>query len=51
VFTVLPSPQVYRWTGANNFFVISSSNNFAMGGGGDGFALQVSDWRCGVELC
>jgi hypothetical protein len=43
VFSVAPTPQAYRWTGANSLFVISDGNCFAMGGGGDGFAFQLDD--------
>jgi len=35
--------MAYRWTGENNFFVISDSQCFAMGGGGGGFAFQLDD--------
>jgi hypothetical protein len=34
---------VHRWTGVNNFFVISSPSSLAMGGGADGFAFQLDD--------
>jgi hypothetical protein len=31
VFSLQPTAAVHRWTGVNNFFVISNLNNFAMG--------------------
>jgi len=44
VFSITPSPRVYRWTGENNFFCISDrSHSLAMGGGGGGFAFQLDD--------
>lgn len=43
VFSVVPQPQVYRWTGLNELFVTSTDNCFAMGGGGEGFAIQLDD--------
>ena len=30
VFSVLPAPQVYRWTGKNELFIISSYDHLAM---------------------
>ena len=43
VFSVMPTPVKFEWTGENDLFVISSSENFAMGGGGGGFAFQLDD--------
>ncbi len=43
VFSVLPELAVYRWTGANHFFVLSNNTHLAMGGGGGGFAFQLDD--------
>lgn len=43
VFTIAPTPKVYKWTGENDFFVVSNQRNFAIGGGGDGFAIQLDD--------
>jgi hypothetical protein len=43
VFTVSPMPKVFKWTGDNDFFVVSNQRNFALGGGGEGFALQLDD--------
>mmetsp|Transcript_26459 Transcript_26459/g.25333 ORF Transcript_26459/g.25333 Transcript_26459/m.25333 type:complete len:372 (-) Transcript_26459:49-1164(-) len=38
----------YPWSGANDFFVWSSHERIAMGGGGDGFAFVLdSDFRTG----
>lgn len=38
----------YPWSGANDFFVWSSHDQIAMGGGGDGFAFVLdSDFRTG----
>lgn len=33
---------MYRWTGANDYFVLSNPQHLAMGGGG-GFAFQLDD--------
>ena len=41
MFSLSQSPSVYKWTGINNFFVISNSSCVAMGGGDGGFALQI----------
>lgn len=43
VFSLLPRPMAYKWTGQNDFFVISSHEQLAMGGGGNGFAFQLDD--------
>ena len=43
VFTVTPTIEVYSWTKANSFFVVSNANTLAMGGGSDGFAFQLDD--------
>ncbi len=43
MYSVVPTPQVYKWTGANELFTLSNDNCFAMGGGGDGFAIQLDD--------
>jgi hypothetical protein len=43
VFSVAPHPEVYRWTKENNYFIISNSQSFGMGGGGEGFAFQLDD--------
>lgn len=36
VFSLVPVPAVYKWTGMNDFFVISNCQNIAIGGGGGG---------------
>jgi len=43
VFSIEPTAQVHRWTGRNELFVLSNEHCFAMGGGGDGFAMQLDD--------
>ena len=43
VFSLSPIAKKYKWTGANNYFVISDHNHFCVGGGGDGFAFQLDD--------
>jgi hypothetical protein len=43
VFTVAPETQKYKWTGANTNFIISNSKTLVVGGGGEGFALQLDD--------
>jgi hypothetical protein len=43
VFSIEPTAQVHRWTGRNELFVLSNEHCFAMGGGGDGFAIQLDD--------
>lgn len=43
VYSLVPTPQVYKWTGKNELFVLSNGNCFAMGGGGDGYAIQLDD--------
>lgn len=41
VFSALPRAETFFWTGKNDFFVLSNSHMFAMGGGGEGYAFQV----------
>ena len=43
VFSVAPEIHKYKWTGANTMFIISNSKTLVIGGGGDGFALQLDD--------
>lgn len=43
VFTVAPELKKYPWTGDNNMFIMSSSKTLVVGGGGDGFSLQLDD--------
>lgn len=43
VFSFHPTFKAHRWTGANDYFVISSDSWLAMGGGGGGFAFQIDD--------
>lgn len=43
VFKVAPDPEVFRWTKANNFFIISNESMLAMGGGNEGYAFQLDD--------
>ncbi len=43
VFSIIPTIQAYRWTGKNNMFVVSNQHCLALGGGGDGFAIQIDD--------
>jgi hypothetical protein len=43
VFSILPTPRAYKWTGKNELFTLSNANCFAMGGGGDGYAWQLDD--------
>ena len=43
IFQLSPTPKVYRWTRANNFFFISDASHLAVGGGGDGFAFQLDE--------
>ncbi|RYG69367.1 hypothetical protein EON64_02865 [archaeon] len=43
VFSVIPTIQAYKWTQKNNFFVLSHTEGLAMGGGGEGFAIQIDD--------
>ena len=38
VFSLVPTAAVYKWTGMNDFFVLSNSQNIAFGGGGEGKA-------------
>lgn len=43
VFTLAPEVQKYQWTGANTMFIISNPKTLVVGGGGEGFALQLDD--------
>jgi len=43
VFSVAPELHKYPWTGENTMFIISNSKTLVVGGGGDGFALQLDD--------
>eukprot|EP00598_Pedospumella_elongata_P010053 CAMPEP_0185014934 /NCGR_PEP_ID=MMETSP1098-20130426/99573_1 /TAXON_ID=89044 /ORGANISM="Spumella elongata, Strain CCAP 955/1" /LENGTH=242 /DNA_ID=CAMNT_0027544041 /DNA_START=1297 /DNA_END=2022 /DNA_ORIENTATION=+ len=43
VFSVVPTPRVHKWTGKNELFVLSNPHCFAMGGGGEGYAIQLDD--------
>lgn len=43
VFSLMPVPRVYKWTSVNELIVLSNEKCFAMGGGGDGFAIQLDD--------
>ena len=46
VFSIKPTPAVYRWTGRNDFFVVSNTNKIAMGGGSGvegGFSFSLDD--------
>ena len=43
MFTVLPEARHFKWTGQNDLFALTNEHIFAMGGGGDGFALQLDD--------
>ncbi|CAN0501362.1 unnamed protein product, partial [Ectocarpus sp. 12 AP-2014] len=43
VYSFHPSFKAHRWTGANDYFCISSDSWLAMGGGGGGFAFQIDD--------
>jgi Na+/glutamate symporter len=43
VFSVVPAPRAYKWTGKNELFVLSNANCMAMGGGGEGYAWQLDD--------
>jgi hypothetical protein len=52
VFSVVPTPRAYKWTGKNDLFVMSNDKGFAMGGGGDGFAIHLDDeLDTGVSNC
>ena len=52
VFKLTPSPKVYRWTKENHMFFLSDRTHLAIGGGGDGFALQLDeDLDTGVSTC
>lgn len=43
MYSFHPSFKAHRWTGANDYFCISSDSWLAMGGGGGGFAFQIDD--------
>lgn len=43
MYSFHPTFKVHRWTGANDYFCISSDSWLAMGGGGGGFAFQIDD--------
>ena len=43
VYSFHPTFKAHRWTGANDYFCISSESWLAMGGGGGGFAFQIDD--------
>jgi len=43
VFSLTPNKETYKWTGRNDFFVMSNIHHLAMGGGGGGFAFQLDD--------
>lgn len=43
VYSLVPKAEKFKWTGANDFFIVSSPHQLAMGGGGDGFAFQMDD--------
>lgn len=43
VYSFHPTFKTHRWTGANDYFCISSESWLAMGGGGGGFAFQIDD--------
>ncbi|CAM9932955.1 unnamed protein product [Pylaiella littoralis] len=43
VYSFHPTFKAHRWTGANDYFCISSDSWLAMGGGGGGFAFQIDD--------
>jgi hypothetical protein len=36
MFSLVPTPAVYKWTGENELFVLSNCRNIAFGGGGAG---------------
>jgi hypothetical protein len=38
-----PEVRKYKWTGNNSMFLISNPKTLVVGGGGDGFALQLDD--------
>jgi hypothetical protein len=42
VYKFHPEFTVYKWTGKNDYYVLSNPNHLAMGGGG-GFAFQLDD--------
>jgi murein DD-endopeptidase MepM/ murein hydrolase activator NlpD len=40
--------NTYRWTGDNDFFILSNGKSLAMGGGGDGFGFVIdADFEAG----
>mmetsp|Transcript_37893 Transcript_37893/g.38579 ORF Transcript_37893/g.38579 Transcript_37893/m.38579 type:complete len:787 (-) Transcript_37893:26-2386(-) len=43
VYSLTPKPDKFKWTGENDFFVISNNHQLAMGGGGEGFSFQLDD--------
>jgi hypothetical protein len=43
VFRLIPQVEIYRWSKENHLFVLSDRTHFAIGGGGDGFALQLDE--------
>lgn len=52
VFSILPTPKAYKWTGKNDLFVLSNHNCIAMGGGGEGYSWQLDDeLDTGVSCC
>ncbi|EWM28431.1 oxidation resistance protein 1 [Nannochloropsis gaditana] len=42
VFKFHPQFTLYKWTGKNDYFILSNAQHLAMGGGG-GFAFQLDD--------
>lgn len=42
-FSIVPKTTCYKWTGRNDFFVLSTNSMLAMGGGGEGYAFQLDD--------
>jgi Na+/glutamate symporter len=43
VFALLPQPSKYSWTGRNEYFVLSNFQQLVIGGGGNGYAIQLDD--------
>eukprot|EP01035_Chromulina_nebulosa_P019679 gene19679-25597_t len=43
--------DVFNWTGSNNFFMWSTDDKIAMGGGGDGFAFVLDNNFISGETC